>query len=76
MICHRADLSGAIGIDRPFAFARHFDLDIARATLGDFQPALPLTPEAGIYALAGMILVAALTGLAASTLRPRRRLFR
>lgn len=40
---------------RPFVFLRHLDWDIARGTLGVFTPAVPVTLEGGLYALAGML---------------------
>ena len=69
----QTELAGAIGIERPLAFVRHFNLDLALATLGDYQPALPLTVEAAAYAVTGMVLAGALVGLLASTLGRRRR---
>jgi hypothetical protein len=44
---------------RPFAFAEHVDLGIARATLGVFRPAVPTTAEGFLYAGAGIVLVLA-----------------
>jgi len=44
---------------RPFAFARHFDPAIARATLSVFRPALPTTLEGAAYALCGMLVLLA-----------------
>lgn len=41
---------------RPYAFARHFDRDIAAATLTDFQPALPLDIASLSYAGIGLLL--------------------
>ena len=38
---------------RARAFARHVDWDIAGATLTAYQPAVPVTAEAGVYAGAG-----------------------
>jgi len=52
-------LRDAATIDRPFVFAEHMNGGLLDATLGDFNPALPLTPEgmvyAGIGALIGLI---------------------
>lgn len=52
-------LREAAGIDRPFVFAEHMNSGLVEATMGDFNPAVPLTPEglayAGIGALAGLI---------------------
>lgn len=40
---------------RPVSFVRHLDLEIARATLGIFKPAVPTTIEGLTYALCGMV---------------------
>ena len=42
---------------RPFAFLRHLDWGIARATLSIYRPAVPTTAEGLVYAAAGMIAV-------------------
>ena len=52
---HQA-LSAAGPLDRPLALARHVDMRIAEGTLDGFAPALPLSVEAGGYALAGLLL--------------------
>ncbi len=49
---------------RPFVFMRHVDLEIARAASAMFKPAVPVTIEGAIYALAGMLLVLAIYHLA------------
>ena len=46
--------------ERPFVFARHLDLGIARATGAVYQPAVPTTAEGLVYALAGMLVLLAL----------------
>ncbi|MBC8035945.1 MAG: DUF2937 family protein [Rhizobiales bacterium] len=46
--------------ERPFVFARHLDLGIARATGAVYQPAMPTTAEGLIYALTGMLVLLAL----------------
>lgn len=38
---------------RARAFAEHVDMDIARATARDYQPATPLTAESAVYSGAG-----------------------
>jgi len=48
-------LRDASAWSRPFVFVRHLDWDIARGTLGIFKPAVPVTLEGGLYALAGML---------------------
>lgn len=48
-------LRGAATLDRPFVFAEHFNAGLLEATLGDFAPALPLTPEGLAYAAAGAL---------------------
>ena len=60
-------------LQRPFTFAEHMNTGLVDATLGDFAPALPLTPEGFVYAAVG-----AFAGLAAvfgsrRLLRRRRR---
>jgi hypothetical protein len=40
---------------RPFEFARHFDRDIADATLSGFTPALPLDTASAVYILVGIV---------------------
>jgi hypothetical protein len=48
-------------MQRPFTFVEHMNTGLVEATLGDFKPALPLTPEGLVYAgcgaLAGLILI-------------------
>jgi len=46
-------LRNATTLERPLAFAEHLDTGLLEATLGDFAPALPLTPEGLAYAAAG-----------------------
>lgn len=41
---------------RPFVFLRHADWEIVRAAGAVFKPAVPVTLEGGLYALAGMLL--------------------
>lgn len=64
-------LSGATVFERPLVFARYFDRDIAGATR--FTPGLPLTLEAGGYALAGLLLAWVLSASAGALLLPRQR---
>ncbi|HMD61878.1 MAG TPA: DUF2937 family protein [Opitutaceae bacterium] len=52
-----AALRHASAWTRPFVFASHVDLGIARATWSVFRPAVPTTAEGLLYAGAGMILV-------------------
>jgi hypothetical protein len=42
---------------RPLSFLRTFDPDIAGATFGRFEPAVPLDPAGLIYAAAGVLAV-------------------
>jgi hypothetical protein len=57
---------------RPFAFLRHLDGGIARATWSDYRPALPTTLEGLAYAATGMLLFVALHHLLVRRfLRPR-----
>lgn len=48
-------ISGASGAARPFVFLRELDLDIARATLHAFEPAVPLSTAGLLYGLAGIV---------------------
>jgi hypothetical protein len=44
------------GVDRWWrasAFVEHVDWDVAASTLEVYRPAMPVTPEAGVYAAAG-----------------------
>lgn len=50
-----AALRSAGPLERPLAFARHFDSVIVQTTAVDFAPGLPLTPEGGGYALVGLL---------------------
>ncbi|GAB4394788.1 MAG: hypothetical protein Tsb0032_23170 [Kiloniellaceae bacterium] len=54
-------LRGAPVLQRPLVFAEHMNSGLVEATLGDFNPALPLTPEGLVYAgcgaLAGLIAI-------------------
>ena len=42
-------------LERPLNFARHFDPKVAEETLKAFEPAVPVTAEAMIYAGVGML---------------------
>lgn len=53
--------------ERPLALARHFDPAIHAATR--FEPSLPLTLEAGAYALGGILLAWMLTSLLGLAIR-------
>lgn len=57
---------------RPFAFLRHLDAGIARATWTDYKPAVPTTFEGLIYAVVGMLVFLAVYHLLFRRLiRPR-----
>lgn len=69
-------ISTADGFPRLFAFARHFDPDIARTTLSVFQPGVQLTLD-GLYffltgVVLGLVLSNALAGIARAAYGPRR----
>ncbi|WP_162932302.1 DUF2937 family protein [Solimonas sp. K1W22B-7] len=64
-------LRAAPAWERPLALARNFDPALHGAL--HFQPGLPLTLEAGAYALAGVLLAWLLTGLIGMGLRPAAR---
>lgn len=49
-------LAQGSALERPLAFLRHADWDIARATLQDFQPALPIDTVSLAYGFAGIVL--------------------
>jgi len=73
-------LVGAGPLERPVVWLRHFDGSVARATLDQFIPAVPLSAEAIVYAgsgmLIGLIIIAGLEsglGLFKIRRRPRRR---
>jgi len=46
-------------LSKPFVFAAHVDLGIARATWAIFRPAVPTTAEGFLYAGVGTVLVLA-----------------
>ena len=50
----QAAIAGASPLERPFAFLRHVDAEIANATWDFYKPAVPTTVEGLLYALAGM----------------------
>ena len=59
---------------RPFAFLRHADWEIVRATGAVFKPAVPVTLEGGLYAFAGMLIFLGLYHLLLSRwIAPRTR---
>jgi hypothetical protein len=49
-------LAGANPLERPFVWIRFFDDSVARATLDQFVPAMPLSAEAVVYAGIGMLI--------------------
>ena len=49
-------LLGASPWARPFVFLRHLDYEIARDTWSVYKPAVPVTIEGLLYALAGMLI--------------------
>jgi hypothetical protein len=53
-------LAKADPLTRPFAFFRHLKTEIAWNTLANYRPAVPLTAEAAVYALVGVLLAALL----------------
>jgi hypothetical protein len=71
-----AALGRAPVLARPWRFAAHLDGELARATLGDFTPSLPLGLEGLLYAAAGLLAGLGLVGgarHAGPALRRRRR---
>lgn len=65
-------LARADALTRPFIFIRHIKTDIAWNTLAAYKPAVPLTPEAGVYALIGILLAVATGRLLSPAPRPVR----
>jgi hypothetical protein len=73
-------LVGASPLERPVVWVRHLDDSVARATLDQFVPAIPLSIEAVVYAGIGMLIgLIILSGLERGSRlftmrrRPRRR---
>lgn len=64
-------LSAASVFERPLVLVRYFDRQLAGAVR--FTPGLPLTLEAGGYALAGLLLAWLLSTLCGALLMPRPR---
>jgi hypothetical protein len=48
-------LQASQGVERPFTFFYYADIGLIKSTLANFSPGLPLTLEAGIYALIGVV---------------------
>jgi hypothetical protein len=48
-------LRGAGAVQKPFIFLKNIDLSIAKGTLQDFTPGVPVNIEGAIYALCGLI---------------------
>ena len=61
------------GFLRLFAFAQHFDAEIARTTLSIFRPAVQLTLDGLYFFLAGMVLGLLVSGLLSLPFRLFRR---
>jgi len=61
-------------VQRPVAFVSHLDTDLMDATLADFTPAVPLSPEGLAYTAVGALIGLATTFGARRLLRRRRRL--
>lgn len=64
-------LSTASVFEKPLALPKHFDRQLAEAVR--FSPGLPLTLEAGAYALAGLLIAWLLSALCGVLLLPRPR---
>lgn len=63
-------LSTATVFEKPLRLWRHYDAKLAEAV--DFKPGLPLTLEAGGYALAGIAVAWMISALFGALLLPRR----
>ena len=61
------------GFLRLFAFAQHFDAEIARTTLSIFRPAVQLTLDGLYFFIAGMVLGLLVSGLLSLPFRLFRR---
>ncbi|HEY9539394.1 MAG TPA: DUF2937 family protein [Kiloniellaceae bacterium] len=66
-------LRAAPALERPLAFVEHMNGGLVESTLGDFAPALPLTPEGFSYAAAGALAGLAIIFGSRRALRRRRR---
>ncbi len=70
------DAAAALGqsplLARPWRFAEHLDAELARATFGDFTPALPLGQEGLLYAAVGLLVGLALAGAGRRAVRGLR----
>ena len=60
-------------LGRPAAFFRYLDVDVARATLDLFKPAVPLTPAGLLYGAVGLLLGIAIVNLLLSPFTLLRR---
>jgi hypothetical protein len=49
-------LTTAGPLERWYVFSQHLDTEIAKRTLESFEPAVPVTPEAAVYAGIGLLL--------------------
>lgn len=66
-------LRSAPTLERPFTFAEHMNTGLVEATLGDFNPAVPLTPEGLSYAACGVLAGLVIIFGSRRLLRRRRR---
>jgi len=66
-------LARATPLTRPFVFIRHIKTDIAWNTFSAYKPAVPLTPEAAIYAMLGVLLAVGSSRLVTSSRRAAAR---
>lgn len=64
-------LNSASVFEKPLALPKHFDRQLAEAVR--FSPGLPLTLEAGAYALAGLLIAWLLSALCGALLLPKPR---
>ncbi|MGD1878866.1 MAG: DUF2937 family protein [Kiloniellaceae bacterium] len=65
-------LRSAPPLQRPLVFAEHLNTGLLESTLGDYAPAVPLTPEGLAYAGAGVLLGLMLIFGSRRVLRRRR----
>jgi hypothetical protein len=69
-----ADIQGATGWERFNHLPKYFDSDVGRRALESYRPAIPVTVEGAVYAVAGFMLgYLVMSGLVRFLLLPFRR---
>lgn len=62
---HLLELQAATPLTRPYVFLRDLDPRVLDGTLASFEPAVPLTAEAMVYALVGLVIAVLFGGFLA-----------